>query len=158
MRERGASFLYWMVVEHAIESRTRILSACLGLGLMCSLQVWEPNSHWLYVPPPNLNPRCGNLIAAGFMYYCFGVCGQRLAYRLRLMLYKSILHMEVWGGMGRCLMRCQHWAGKVAGHLFITPHWRCTTATLEANNSSPATSGTLPRLAGLTSKRTAVLS
>ena len=37
----------------------------------------------------------GNLIAATLMYWTFGVCGQRLAFRLRMMLYRSILHMEV---------------------------------------------------------------
>ena len=37
----------------------------------------------------------GNLIAASLMYWTFGVCGQRLALRLRLMLYRAILHMEM---------------------------------------------------------------
>ena len=44
--------------------------------------------------PPPLSG-WGNLIAATLMYWTFGVCGQRLAFRLRMMLYKSILHMEV---------------------------------------------------------------
>lgn len=37
----------------------------------------------------------GNLIVAALMYWTFGVCGQRLALRLRMMLYRAILYMEI---------------------------------------------------------------
>ena len=38
---------------------------------------------------------CGVFIGALLMYYSFGICGQRLAYRLRIALYRNILFQEI---------------------------------------------------------------
>jgi hypothetical protein len=42
-----------------------------------------------------LTTGCGNLIAAFIMYWMFGIAGQRLAYRIRLQLYRAMLFSEV---------------------------------------------------------------